>query len=126
MKKGILFAIVTGVLSFVLATLFGYKIVDLGYWLVSIPVVVVLNVVYLLCKDDDSSRWVSVDDYLPNDTDKMFWVLGITQHGSYIMVAYLDDALGWNNGDTWYDTNNEVKYWRKMEYPLMPKSLISK
>ncbi len=95
MKKSILFAIITGVLSFVLATLFGYRIVDLGYWLVSIPVVVALNVVYLLCRDDDSSnRWVSVDDYLPNDTDKMFWVLGITQHGSYIMVAYRDDALG--------------------------------
>ena len=54
MKKGIFFAIVTGVLSCTIATLAKFEIDTLGYWLISLPIIIVLNVVYFSCKEDNA------------------------------------------------------------------------
>jgi hypothetical protein len=54
MKKKTLFAIVTGVLSCTIATLAKFEIDTLGYWLISLPIIVVLNVVYFNCAEDNA------------------------------------------------------------------------
>ena len=46
MKKKTLFAMLTGVVSCTIANLAGYGIEDLGWWLISLPIIVVLNIIY--------------------------------------------------------------------------------
>jgi hypothetical protein len=53
MKKKTLFAIVTGVLSCVIATLAKFEIDSLGYWFVSLPIIITLNVAYSSCAENN-------------------------------------------------------------------------
>lgn len=54
MKKKTLFAIVTGILSSTIATLENFEIDTLGYWLISLSIIIVLNVVYFNCAEDNA------------------------------------------------------------------------
>lgn len=54
MKKKTLFSIVTGVLSFSIATLAKFEIDTLGYWIISLPIIVLLNAVYFNCVEDNA------------------------------------------------------------------------
>ena len=58
--------------------------------------------------------WISVNDRLPltDDTITQYWVY--TEFNTFIAYYWGGD---WTNADTWYDFDNEVKYWRKAKVP---------
>ncbi len=64
----LLFALITGVLSYTVSTLAGYELVSFGYWLISLSIIVVLNVIYFINeinnkgKQKGKKRWIKQEE----------------------------------------------------------------